>query len=164
MEKKDKLYYSISEVAQMFGLNEPTLRYWEKEFDIINPRRTAKGVRFYRQEDIEAVRQIYHLVKERGLTLAGARQKLRDNRDSVERQAELAARLKAVREELQNLSNAVGTPFRICGTPLQRRRNPIPHLRNATPTPSEPHSAFAERHSNAVGSPFRICGTPSILH
>lgn len=106
MEKKDKLYYSISEVAQMFGLNEPTLRYWEKEFDIINPRRTAKGVRFYRQEDIEAVRQIYHLVKERGLTLAGARQKLRDNRDSVERQAELAARLKAVREELQNLKNA----------------------------------------------------------
>ena len=106
MEKKDKLYYSISEVAQMFGLNEPTLRYWEKEFDIINPRRAAKGVRFYRQEDIEAVRQIYHLVKERGLTLAGARQKLRDNRDSVERQAELAARLKAVREELQNLKNA----------------------------------------------------------
>lgn len=105
-EKSDKLYYTIKEVARMFKLNEPTLRYWEKEFDIINPRRAPNGVRYYRKEDIDAVRQIYHLVKERGLTLAGARQKLRDNRDTVERQAELAARLKTVREELLNLKNA----------------------------------------------------------
>ena len=66
-----KLYFSISEVAQMFDVNESTLRFWEKEFDIINPRKTSKGTRFYKQEDIDAVRLIYHLVKERGMTLAG---------------------------------------------------------------------------------------------
>ena len=70
-----KLYFSISEVAQMFDVNESTLRFWEKEFDIINPRKTSKGTRFYKQEDIDAVRLIYHLVKERGMTLAGARAK-----------------------------------------------------------------------------------------
>ena len=58
-----KLYFSISEVAQMFDVNESTLRFWEKEFDIINPRKTSKGTRFYKQEDIDAVRLIYHLVK-----------------------------------------------------------------------------------------------------
>ena len=71
-----KLYFSISEVAQMFDINESTLRFWEKEFDIINPPKTSKGIRYYRQEDINSVRLVYHLVKERGLTLAGARQKL----------------------------------------------------------------------------------------
>ena len=80
-----KLYFSISEVAQMFDVNESTLRFWEKEFDIINPRKTSKGTRFYKQEDIDAVRLIYHLVKERGMTLAGARQKLKDNKDPARR-------------------------------------------------------------------------------
>ena len=81
MKRKSKqmqrLYYSISEVAKMFDVNESTLRFWEKEFDIIQPRKTAKGTRFYRQEDIESVRLIYHLVKEKGLTLAGARHQRR---------------------------------------------------------------------------------------
>ncbi len=104
--KPEKLYYSISEVARMFDLNEPTLRFWEKEFDTINPRRTAKGVRYYRQEDIDAIRLIYHLVKERGLTLAGARQNLKDNRGSVERQAEVLDRLQQIKEELLSLKKA----------------------------------------------------------
>lgn len=104
--KSGKLYYSITEVAQMFGLPEHTLRFWEKEFDTIKPRRTAKGVRFYRQEDIDAIRVIYYLVKEQGLTLAGARQKLRDNRSDAERLAELSARLKQIREELIGLKDA----------------------------------------------------------
>ena len=64
-DKNLKLYFSISEVAQMFDVNESTLRFWEKEFDIIRPRKTAKGTRFYKQEDIDAVRLIFHLVKER---------------------------------------------------------------------------------------------------
>lgn len=90
----------------MFGLPEHTLRFWEKEFDTINPRRTAKGVRFYRQEDIDAIRVIYYLVKEQGLTLSGARQKLRDNRSTVERRAEISYRLKQIREELAGLKAA----------------------------------------------------------
>lgn len=105
-EKEQRLYYSISEVAQMFEVNESTLRFWEKEFDIIRPRKTTKGTRFYRQEDIDAVRLIYHLVKERGMTLAGARQKLKDNRETTIRQEEIVNRLKQIKEELLSLREA----------------------------------------------------------
>ena len=77
-EKELKLYYSISEVAKMFDVNESLLRFWEKEFPIIKPKKNAKGTRQYRKEDIENIRLIYHLVKEKGMTLLGARQKLKD--------------------------------------------------------------------------------------
>lgn len=105
-DKNQKLYYSISEVAQMFEINESTLRFWEKEFDVIRPRKTAKGTRFYKQEDIDSVRLIYHLVKERGMTLAGARQKLKDNRDTTIRQEEIVNRLKQIKEELLSMKEA----------------------------------------------------------
>jgi len=105
-DKNSKLYFSISEVAQMFDVNESTLRFWEKEFDIIKPRKTTKGTRFYRQEDIDSVRLIYHLVKERGLTLAGARQKLKDNREPTIRQEEIVNRLKQIKEELLSMKAA----------------------------------------------------------
>lgn len=110
MEEKDnsskKLYYSISEVAAMFNLNESTLRFWEKEFSTIRPRKTGKGTRFYKQEDIEAIRLIYFLVRERGMTLAGARQKLKDNKDTTIRQAEIVNRLKQIKNELLSIRDA----------------------------------------------------------
>ena len=84
-QKVEKFYFSIGEVAQLFGLNESTLRFWEKEFDEISPRKTKKGTRYYRQEDIEQIRLIYHLVKERGMTLSGARRKLKENRETTVR-------------------------------------------------------------------------------
>ena len=101
-----KLYYSVSEVAQMLGVSESLLRFWEKEFDIIQPRKTAKGTRFYRQEDIESVRLIYHLVKEKGLTLAGARQQLKENPEQTVRQEEIIHRLKQIKEELLEMKAA----------------------------------------------------------
>lgn len=107
--KKDKdlkLYYSIGEVAKMFGVRESTLRFWEKEFDTIRPKTNAKGVRFYKQEDIEAVRLIHYLVKERGMTLAGARQKLKDNKDNTVKQEEIVHKLKLIKEELLSLKSA----------------------------------------------------------
>ena len=104
--KDVKIYSSISEVAQIFGVNESTLRFWEKEFDIISPRKTEKGTRFYKKEDIDAVRLVYHLVKERGLTLAGAKQKLKDNKETVIQQEEIVTRLKQIKEELLDLKAA----------------------------------------------------------
>ena len=98
-DKNLKLYFSISEVAQMFDVNESTLRFWEKEFDQIRPRKTGKGTRSYRQEDIDAIRLVYHLVKERGMTLAGARQKLI-------RHEEIVNRLKQIKEELLAMKEA----------------------------------------------------------
>ena len=73
-DKNLKLYYSISEVAAMFDVNESLLRFWEKEFPQLNPKKGGRGIRQYRKEDIETVKLIYHLVKERGMTLPGARQ------------------------------------------------------------------------------------------
>jgi len=72
-----KLFYSISEVAQMFNVNESLLRFWEREFEIIKPKKNEKGTRQYRKEDVETIRLIYHLVKEKGMTLQGARTKNR---------------------------------------------------------------------------------------
>ncbi len=99
-DKNLKLYYSISEVAKMFNVNESLLRFWEKEFPIIRPRKNAKGTRQYREEDIESIRLIYHLVKEKGMTLPGARQKLKDNKEKTIQTMEIIDRLKSIKEEL----------------------------------------------------------------
>ena len=98
--KELKLYYSISEVARMFDVNESLLRYWEKEFPMIQPKKAGGNIRQYRKEDIENIRLVYHLVKEKGLTLAGAKQRLKQNRETTVQTAELVDRLKKVREEL----------------------------------------------------------------
>lgn len=99
-EKKLKLYYSIKEVAEMFGVNESSLRYWEREFPIISPKKAGGNIRQYREEDIENIRLVYHLVKEKGMTIAGARQRLKQNKEKVSDTAEILERLKRVREEL----------------------------------------------------------------
>ncbi len=90
----------------MFDINESTLRFWEKEFDILRPRKTQKGTRTYKQEDIDNVRLIYHLLKERGMTLAGARQKLKDNKETTIQREEIVNRLKHVKEELLAMKEA----------------------------------------------------------
>ena len=106
-ERDLKLYYSISEVAQMFDVNESLLRFWEKEFPQIAPKKGSRGVRQYRKEDVETIRLIYHLVKARGMTLPEARQKLKDNREATIRNFENINRLKQIREELLGMRNAL---------------------------------------------------------
>lgn len=101
--KELKLYYSISEVAKMFNVNESLLRYWEKEFPIISPKKAGGNIRQYRKEDIENVRLVYHLVKEKGMTLQGAKQKLKMNRETTLRTTEILDRLRLVREELVSM-------------------------------------------------------------
>jgi DNA-binding transcriptional MerR regulator len=107
IDKNLKLYYSISEVAEMFGVNESLLRYWEKEFPQLCPKKAGRGVRQYRKEDVETVRLIYHLVKERGMTLPGARQRLRNNKEATLRSYEIVDRLKSIREELLAMRDAL---------------------------------------------------------
>ncbi|MCX6311750.1 MAG: MerR family transcriptional regulator [Bacteroidetes bacterium] len=75
-----KLYHSIGEVAKMFNVNPSLLRFWEKEFDIIRPKKNKKGDRMFTQEDVSNFRTIFHLVKERGYTLQGAKEKLKGNK------------------------------------------------------------------------------------
>jgi DNA-binding transcriptional MerR regulator len=99
-DKDLKLYYSISEVADMFGVAPTLLRFWEKEFPQISPKTTGGGIRQYRKEDVDTIGLIYHLVKEKGMTLPGARKRMEDNREATVRSYEVLTRLKAIREEL----------------------------------------------------------------
>lgn len=98
-----KIYWSISEVAEMFQVAESNLRYWEKEFSILNPKKTAGNTRQYRQEDLEAVKLIRHLVKEKGLTIAAAKKRLKYNKEMVDKTAEVVIKLKAIREEFLSI-------------------------------------------------------------
>jgi DNA-binding transcriptional MerR regulator len=97
-----KLYYSIGEVAQMFNVTETLLRFWEKEFPTIKPQKVGRGIRQYTKADIEQVKLVYHLVKERGMTLQGARDMIkRDKSKTVNRNIEVIEKLKEIRSELQ---------------------------------------------------------------
>lgn len=99
-----KMFYSISEVAQMFNVTETLLRFWEKEFPTIKPQKAGRGIRQYTKADIEQVRLVYHLVKERGMTLQGARDTIRrDKSKSVNRNIEVIEKLKDIRSQLQTI-------------------------------------------------------------
>lgn len=103
----EKLFYSISEVAEMLGVNQSNLRFWEKEFKQLKPKRNPKGTRFYSPEDIQIIKQIIYLVSEQKLTLDGAKRKLSQKKDSVAKQQEVVERLKVVRDELIGISKAL---------------------------------------------------------
>lgn len=100
----DKRYYSIGEVAELFSLNASTLRFWEKEFGF-DLKKTRKGNRMYTPADIERIRLIHHLLKERGFTLEGAKKKLKENAADTARNAEAVARLQHIRSILTDLKN-----------------------------------------------------------
>jgi DNA-binding transcriptional MerR regulator len=99
----EKLFYSIKEVANMFDVNKSLLHYWEKEFAFIKPSKTAKGIRQYKKEDIENIRLVYYLVKEKGMTLAGAKQKLKENKANVIQTETIVYHLKSIKSELMAL-------------------------------------------------------------
>jgi DNA-binding transcriptional MerR regulator len=104
LNKNLKLYYSISEVAQMFELNESTLRYWEQEFPSLKPKVSGPAkVRQYQEKDIELIRLIHNLVKVRGFKLAAAKRIINANRDGADRKAEVITRLIDVKTQLQAL-------------------------------------------------------------
>jgi DNA-binding transcriptional MerR regulator len=108
MNKNLKLYYSIKEVAEMFGINESTLRYWEQEFPYLKPKNAgASRIRQYQEKDIEQIRLIYNLVKVRGFKIAAAKNIINNNRTGADRRAEVLTRLIDVRTELQALKKQI---------------------------------------------------------
>ena len=98
--EKEKLYYSIGEVAKHFDVNESNLRFWEKEFDFLSPRKNKKGTRFYTKKDIEDISLIYFLLKEKGMTIPGAKKKIKENKTGVVNNYDVIERLKSIRAEL----------------------------------------------------------------
>ncbi|MGC6428300.1 MAG: MerR family transcriptional regulator [Flavobacteriales bacterium] len=101
----EKLYFTIGEVAKKFDVNVSLLRYWEKEFDILQPKKNKKGNRLFTKKDIENIEIIYHLVKERGFTLDGAKKKLSENKSDTIDNVEIINKLKKIKEFLKELSS-----------------------------------------------------------
>lgn len=101
----EKRYYKIGEVAKAFSVNTSLIRFWEKEFNIIKPKKNAKGNRLFTPEDISNFKLIYNLVKERGFTLEGAKLKLKENPESIVNNHEIISRLEAVKAELTRIKN-----------------------------------------------------------
>lgn len=96
----EKMYYGIGEVAKAFDVNTSLIRFWEKEFDVLKPKKNAKGNRKFTQEDIKNLELIYHLVKERGFTLEGAKIHLKENKKKTLDQFEIIRKLESVKAEL----------------------------------------------------------------
>jgi DNA-binding transcriptional MerR regulator len=103
-QQSGKLFYSIGEVAKMFNVNTSLIRFWEKEFDIIKPKKNKKGNRLFTQADIDNFHIIYNLAKERGYTLQGVKTKLKENKqESTSDNFEVVKALKKIREFLIEL-------------------------------------------------------------
>ncbi len=106
-DKLNKKYYRIGDVAEILNIPTSTLRFWEKEFTVIKPKRNAKNIRVYTVKDIETIKMIYYLVKEKGLKLDAAQAMIKRNRDGISKQFEVIERLKTVRDQLIQLDNAL---------------------------------------------------------
>lgn len=102
-----KLYYTINEVSAMFDVNPSLLRFWEREFEALRPQKNKRGNRIYTEADLQLLKQIHELVKNKGYTLQGAKKKLSTNGPQVQNNAELVARLTEVRSLLVELRDAI---------------------------------------------------------
>ena len=100
-----KLYYSIGEVAEMFDVNTSLIRFWEKEFKAIKPKKNKKGNRLFTEKDIEVIKKIYHLVKEKGFTLEGAKIELKKGGESKGDNNEVIKSLEAIKKELNKIQD-----------------------------------------------------------
>lgn len=103
----EKVYYTIGEVAKMFDVNTSLIRFWEKEFPSVKPHKNKKGNRLFTKDDLEQLKLIYHLVKERGMTLDGARKKLRENQEETIDNFAIVDRLKNIRQMLVEIKDEI---------------------------------------------------------
>jgi len=101
----DKRYYSIGELARAFGVNASLIRFWDKEFDILKPKKNAKGNRMFTPEDVRNLQLIYHLVKERGFTLEGAKTHLKEGQKKTLDKFEIISKLEGIKAQLTNIKN-----------------------------------------------------------
>jgi DNA-binding transcriptional MerR regulator len=102
---KDKRYFSIGEVAKAFDVNASLIRFWDSEFDILKPKKNAKGNRMFTPEDIKNLQLIYHLVKERGFTLEGAKTHLKEGQKKTMDKFEIISKLETIKMQLISIKN-----------------------------------------------------------
>tara|TARA_B100000963_G_scaffold57446_3_gene45552 strand:+ start:7435 stop:7770 length:336 start_codon:yes stop_codon:yes gene_type:complete len=99
----EKLFFKIGEVAKIFSVNISAIRFWEKEFDILKPKKNKKGNRLFTQRDMQNLKIIHHLLKERGFTVEGAKKKLKENKNDTINNVEIVSHLKDIRSFLVQL-------------------------------------------------------------
>jgi len=108
MKLEEKLYYSISEVSEYLDVNQSLLRFWEREFpDVIKPKKNRNGKRMYTSSDIEAIKQIYYLTKEKGFKLSGAKANLKTEKKSVNKNVEIIDTLTNIKQFLIELKSII---------------------------------------------------------
>ena len=105
LELPEKRYYSIGELAIAFKVNSSLIRFWDKEFDVLKPKKNAKGNRMFTPEDVKNLQLIYHLVKERGFTLEGAKVHLKEGQKKTLDKFEIISKLEAIKMSLTNIKN-----------------------------------------------------------
>ena len=104
---ENKRYYSIGELAKAFNVNASLIRFWDAEFDILKPKKNAKGNRLFTIEDVNNLKLIYHLVKERGFTLDGARTHLKEGHKKVLDKFEIISKLESIKAQLLHIKNEI---------------------------------------------------------
>lgn len=105
LDLPEKRYYSIGELARAFDVNASLIRFWDKEFDILKPKKNAKGNRMFTPEDVKNLQLIYHLVKERGFTLDGAKVHLKEGQKKTLDKFEIIRKLEGIKVQLTNIKN-----------------------------------------------------------
>jgi len=103
LDLPEKRYYSIGELAKAFDVNASLIRFWDKEFDILKPKKNAKGNRMFTPDDVKNLQLIYHLVKERGFTLDGAKVHLKEGQKKTMDTFEIIRKLEAIKTQLVNI-------------------------------------------------------------
>ena len=104
-----KMFFSMGEVSEMFDVNPSLIRFWEKRFDVLKPHKNAKGNRMFTPEDVENLKLIYHLVKEKGMTLAGAEKYIKDNKNVLQRDVQILEHLGRIRAALLEIKSELGS-------------------------------------------------------
>tara|TARA_B100001059_G_scaffold107794_1_gene107479 strand:- start:14108 stop:14437 length:330 start_codon:yes stop_codon:yes gene_type:complete len=102
---KEKLYYNIGEVSKAFNVNSSLLRFWEKEFKELNPKKKTNGIRKYTNADIEILKKIYHLLKEKKLTIEGAKVSMSNQKDNVDKYIAIKSKLENIKDELEKIKS-----------------------------------------------------------
>ena len=143
--KPEKIYYTMGEVTEMFDVNPSLIRFWEQRFDVLKPEKNKKGNRLFTPSDVKNLEIIYHLVKERGMTLAGADKYLKTNKKELDRDTEIVRRLQTIRALLAEIREELKEPaqgVRVI-VPADPDREPQPESRPEPEATLPPEALFA---------------------
>ena len=158
VHSKGKIYYSMGEVCDLFGVNASLLRFWESEFPILKIAKNSRGHRIYTTADVDNLRLIYHLVKEQGMTLEGAKKRIRQNKEGISHEAEIVERLRSVRNMLAALRAELGEGVEVIDVADDLVEENAPSV--ATP---QPQTEEVAEPTVEVAEPTEEPATPEVV-